>query len=93
MYNLCHASARNVVERIFGVLKHCFVILVHSPEYSMEVQARIPIALGATHNFICDHDQDEILEILDLFDPQPGLYGNLSDRPARQAKIVRATSR
>lgn len=52
LYNLRHASARNVVERIFGVLKCRFVILTHPPEYSMEIQARIPPALAAVHNFI-----------------------------------------
>lgn len=72
LYNLRHSSARNVVERVFGVLKRRFTILVHPPEYSMEIQARIPPALAATHNFIREHDPDEIFEFQEAFDPRPG---------------------
>lgn len=59
MFNLRHASARNVIERIFGVLKRRFRILLIAPEYNLEVQARIPVALSALHNFIRIHDPDE----------------------------------
>ena len=37
LFNLCHASARNVVERIFGILKRRFRILCIPPEYGMGV--------------------------------------------------------
>src|ERR1700678_4792845 len=77
LYNLRHASARNIVERIFGVLKHRFAILIRPPEYNMEIQARIPPALGAVYNFIRDHDPNEILDFEEPFDPEPGLYGDL----------------
>jgi hypothetical protein len=93
LYNLRHASARNVVERIFGVLKRRFVILTHPPEYSMEIQARIPPALAATHNFIRDHDGEEIFDFDDPIDPQPGFYGVLGNGPAWRAEVVRATSK
>ena len=56
MFNLCHASAWNVIERIFGVLKHCFRILLIAPEYGLDIQAQIPSALCAIHNFNCKHD-------------------------------------
>ena len=56
LFNLRHASARNVIERIFGVLKGHFWILLLAPEYSLEIQARIPAALCAIHNFIRIHD-------------------------------------
>jgi hypothetical protein len=82
-----------VVERIFGVLKRRFVILTHPPEYSMEIQARIPPALAATHNFIRDHDADEIFEFDNPTDPQLGLYGDLGNGPARRAEVIRATSK
>jgi hypothetical protein len=67
LFNLRHASARNVVERIFGVLKQRFRILLLSPEYSMAIQARIPSALCAIHNFIRLHDSNE--------GPLPGFEG------------------
>ena len=59
LFNLCHASACNVIERIFGVLKKWFRILILAPEYSLHVQAGIPAALCALHNFISTYDQDE----------------------------------
>lgn len=60
LYNLRHASARNVVERIFGVLKRRFRLMVAAPEYSSEVQAKIVHALCALHNFIRIHDPDDL---------------------------------
>jgi hypothetical protein len=60
LFNLRHASARNVIERIFGVMKRRFHILVNPPEYSMDIQARIPPALCALHNFIRHSDPTEI---------------------------------
>ena len=56
LFNLRHASARNAIERIFGILKRRFRILLLAPEYSLEVQARIPAALAALHNFISIHN-------------------------------------
>jgi hypothetical protein len=56
LFNLWHASAQNVVERIFGVLKRRFRILLIPAKYSMRIQARIPSALCALHNFISIHD-------------------------------------
>ena len=56
LFNLRRASARNVIERIFGVLKRKFRILLLAPEYSLETQARIPTALCALHNFIRQYD-------------------------------------
>lgn len=59
LFNLRHAQARNVIERIFGVLKRRFRILLIPPEYSVKVQAQIPSALCAIHNFIQIHDPAE----------------------------------
>ena len=60
LFNLRHASARNVIERIFGILKRHFRILLLAPEYDMDVQARVPPALSALHNFIRQHDPSDI---------------------------------
>lgn len=54
-----HAQARNVIEHIFGVLKRRFRILLIGPEYSMEIQAQIPAALCAIHNFIRIHEPED----------------------------------
>ncbi|KAF8591228.1 hypothetical protein K439DRAFT_1328173 [Ramaria rubella] len=56
LFNLHHTSAHNVVEWIFGVLKRCFRVLVHPLEYSLAIQAHVPAALAAVHNYIRLHD-------------------------------------
>lgn len=73
LFNLRHASARNVIERAFGVLKKRFRILLLPLPYSLDIQARIPVALCAIHNFIISHQPDE--EALPDDDPDglPGL--------------------
>ena len=58
LFNLWHSSAQNVIERI---LKRCFRILLLAPEYNLDIQARIPAALCAIHNFIGIHNPDEEL--------------------------------
>ena len=88
-----HASARNVVERIFGVIKRRFRILDRPLEYDMRTQALIPAALAALHNFIREYDPQEIRRFDDEGDdddddddyqllalrmgPQPGSVGEL----------------
>ena len=72
LFNLCHAQAQNVVEHIFGVLKHQFCILLIGPEYDPKIQARIVSSLCTIHNFICIHDPKEG----ELAEPQDPEYGN-----------------
>ena len=59
-FNLCHAQLHNVVERIIGVLKRRFWILVIPPEFNMDIQAKIPPALCCIHNIIRQHDPEEL---------------------------------
>lgn len=59
LFNLRHAQARNVIERIFGVLKRRFRILLIGPEYDVKIQAQIPAALCSIHNFIRIHDPQQ----------------------------------
>ena len=46
------------------MIKQCFKILVISPEYSMDVQARVFPTLAAIHNCILKRDPTEIADIL-----------------------------
>jgi hypothetical protein len=50
--------ARNVIERIFGIIKRRFSLMVASPEYSEEKQAKFIPALCVLHNFISLYEQD-----------------------------------
>jgi hypothetical protein len=77
LFNLRHASARNIIERIFGVLKRRFRILLLAPEYNMNIQAQIPTALCAIHNFIRMHDPEETDEM--LLETQPSIDSEDSD--------------
>lgn len=87
MFNLRHAQARNVIERIFGVIKKRWTVLVLAPKYDMDLQARIPAALGALHNFIMDHDPEEHVDH-DIFDPIPGAHLNPEELVATQGELA-----
>lgn len=53
LFNLRHASLRNVIERAFGVLKARFSILDKGRKsYSLKTQVKIVWALTAIHNFM-----------------------------------------
>ena len=70
----------------------CFVILTHPAEYDMAIQARIPPALCAVHNFIRIHDANEIDDFPpDIQDQNPGeFYGELAAGPAVRAEKERS---
>ena len=74
LYNLRHSQARNVVERIFGVVKRQFRLMVAALEYSLETQTKIVPALCALHNFICVYNPEENmgLEELSAWAPRRG---------------------
>ncbi|KAG9218342.1 hypothetical protein CCMSSC00406_0007287 [Pleurotus cornucopiae] len=60
LFNLRHAQARNVVERIFGVVKRRFRLINTAPEYSLKKQAKMVLALCVLHNFIRVHDPQDL---------------------------------
>ncbi|KAF7288196.1 DDE Tnp4 domain-containing protein [Mycena chlorophos] len=72
LFNLRHAQARNIIERIFGVIKKRWRILVVPPSYDLKLQARVPAALAALHNFILDRDPEEHVDPTVVDDPTPG---------------------
>jgi hypothetical protein len=73
LFNLRHAKLRNAIERIFGVNKRRFKILISSPECAYEIQAKIVAAAGALHNFLRIHDRlnafDVEIDDEDDYDP------------------------
>ena len=92
LFNLRHAMLRNVVERIFGVVKCRFRILLLPPEYSMEIQARIPPALCLVHNVIRVHDPNDMMEYRNVLDEHllTTDTGSLADGPPTEQARTRA---
>jgi DDE superfamily endonuclease len=82
LFNLRHSSARNVIERIFGVLKGRYRILRLAPEYELEIQARIPAALCCLHNFIRTYD-DQPDQGEDFVEPDRNNNNNLNAEAAQ----------
>ena len=52
LFNLRYASLRNVIERIFGVVKRKYQILQTPSEYSIDTQTRIILACSGLHNWV-----------------------------------------
>jgi hypothetical protein len=52
-----------VVERIFGIVKKRWHILICPPNFPMQCQAQIPAALAALHNFIHIHDEEDVEDL------------------------------
>ncbi|KAH6835393.1 hypothetical protein C2S53_003244 [Perilla frutescens var. hirtella] len=52
LFNLRHASLRNVIERTFGVLKSRFTIFKTAPPFPFQTQAELVLACAGLHNFL-----------------------------------------
>lgn len=99
-FNIRHARLRNIVERIIGVVKRRFRILVVPPEFPMDTQARIPPACCCIHNIIRIYDDEELKDLehdidLPLQQNEPeGIYGTLaSGVPTSRDRDVMSTQR
>ncbi|CAL2252794.1 unnamed protein product [Prunus armeniaca] len=60
LFNLRHASLRNVIERIFGIFKSRFTIFKSAPPFPFKTQAELVLACVALHNFLrkeCCYDE------------------------------------
>lgn len=61
-FNMKHSSARNVIERLFGLIKNRWAILRSPSYYPMKIQNRIIVACCLLHNFIKQEMGDYQLE-------------------------------
>ncbi|KAF8804816.1 hypothetical protein BYT27DRAFT_7106188, partial [Phlegmacium glaucopus] len=52
----------------FGILKYSFYIFIISPEYDMDIQAQIPVALCQLYNFIYYYNSANIDNYIDAID-------------------------
>ncbi|XP_009113705.2 putative nuclease HARBI1 [Brassica rapa] len=55
LFNLRHASLRNVIERIFGIFKSRFLIFKSAPPFPFTTQAELVLACAGLHNFLRKH--------------------------------------
>ena len=84
MFNLRHALLRNVVERIFGVLKRQWQILGGKGcEYSINTQADLFCALVGLYNFGKQCGEDNLFK-----DKAINILGSVSKGEAN--KVIRA---
>lgn len=52
LFNLRHSSLRNVIERVFGVMKKRFPTLTNMPSYPFKFQVQMVKCIITMHNFI-----------------------------------------
>ncbi|KAK6150439.1 hypothetical protein DH2020_015371 [Rehmannia glutinosa] len=81
LFNLRHASLRNVVERIFGIFKSRFAIFKSAPPFPFRTQAELVLACVGLHNFLhkeCRSDEFPI-EPDDEDSSQPSLLTETED--------------
>jgi hypothetical protein len=76
LYNLRHATLRNIVERIFGCMKRKFPVLDSAPEIKLKKQVHLIYALCALWNFIRTHESLE----------------NLFDDPDEERRLIASSS-
>jgi DDE superfamily endonuclease len=62
LFNLRHSSLRNVIERIFGILKRRFKCLNTPIEYPFDTQVQIVFALTGVHNWIRMHESRDMFD-------------------------------
>ncbi|XP_040363504.1 protein ALP1-like isoform X1 [Rosa chinensis] len=65
LFNLRHASLRNVIERIFGIFKSRFTIFKSAPPFLYKTQAELVLACAGLHNFLRQECRS------DEFPPEP----------------------
>ncbi|KAJ4788684.1 nuclease [Rhynchospora pubera] len=83
LFNLRHASARNVIERAFGVVKKRFSIIGSSnqPHYSVKVQKKIIVACCLLHNYLIEKDPDR--QLIDQVDAELASRTNEQEHDVR----------
>jgi len=84
-------------------MKQHFKILVCPPEYDLDIQAQVPLAMVTLHNFICRNDPDKIydfnkvgldldprgdVEVLAVGPPGPVEHVEAQDRHTEVARLM-----
>ena len=66
-----HLQLRNVIERIFGVIKALYKTLTYPRPFKMKAQVRAVAALCVLHNILNNFDKDKIDTIADALGATP----------------------
>jgi hypothetical protein len=90
LFNLRHTQLRNVIERIFGVMKHRFRVLRAAPEIGYRQQALMVNAAGTLQNFLRVHAGINELEGDEEYDVEenPFFAGNNDNAPPPPAPAL-----
>jgi hypothetical protein len=93
LFNLCYSSLRNVVERIFGVIKRKYHIL-DSAEFFVKTQVRLVGIVCALYNFVRQREDLNIDVLLekekDRQEPKPKPLIPLPDMHNQPLKTIEA---
>jgi len=81
LFNLRHASLRNVIERQFEVLKRRFKIIRTTPKFSLSIQTRLVYSLVGLNNFITRNNLDPNLYQTEGDPEAPPADGTLNTLP------------
>ena len=71
LFNLRHAQLRNIIERIFGVLKERFKILTLPRFFKIDAQVKVAAALCVLHNILVsirEITEEDLQEVVDQDD-------------------------
>jgi hypothetical protein len=84
LFNLRHSSLRNVVERIFGVLKRQWQILGGKGcEYSIDTQVDLFCALIGLYNFGKQYGEEDLFT-----DEAIPIVDNLNEEPLELEEVI-----
>lgn len=59
LFDMRHSQLRNVIERIFGVMKARYKIITYPRPFRMKSQVRVVAALCVLHNILDDFNEEE----------------------------------
>jgi hypothetical protein len=88
-FNRKHSSIRNVIERSFGLLKMKWEILYRIKKYPMWKQKMIVVACMVLHNFIREHNSEDV--DFARFDHDPNYMPTILERYKRDAILANAS--
>ncbi|XP_026418237.1 uncharacterized protein LOC113313656, partial [Papaver somniferum] len=86
LFNMRHASLRNVVERLFGVVKSRFLIFKSQPPFPYQVQAEIMTACAGLHNFLRKECRSDEFPVEEEEDSHPSTLVNDDEISTQQTQ-------